>query len=116
MIIRYLKIWFKVVKKHISLKLFLMQFAEHLVYFIAMYYLIGSHLLLAIILLVTLMAVRSSIRMFTFYKELINSGSYHQILLKPIDPLFGLLVYKRNMIDIVILIPLLLFLKFRKNK
>lgn len=111
----YFKIWLKVIRKNLSIKTLLVFFIEHLVLYLAIFFLFGDNIILSFILLLLLMIIRSVIRLFVFYKKLVDSGNFDQILLKPIDPLFGLIVFKMNLADIVILLPVLIFLKL-KNK
>lgn len=108
-------IWLKVIKNNTNLKLVMFILIEHLVVYLLIYFITNYNIALSFILFLLVMATRSIIRMFVFYKKLIESKNFEQILLKPIDPLLGLIIYKMNIADIVTLLPVLIFLKF-KNK
>ncbi len=109
------KIWLKVAKKTLNFRTVIIFFVGHLVTFLIIYFLFSYNFILSIVFLVLLMLVMSVVRLFLFYKKLFNTDSLDKILLKPIDPLFGLIVYNMNIADIVMLLPLFIFLKF-KNK
>ncbi len=111
----YFKIWLKVVKKSLNFKTTLIFIVEHVVLYLAIYLLFSYNIGLSFILLLLLMIIRSVIRLFAYYRKLITSDGFEQILLKPIDPLFGMIVFKRNLADVVLLLPVLIFLKL-KNK
>lgn len=113
--IQHFKIWAKVAVKNTSLKSIVVTLLEHLLYLGAIFLLTNYNLLLSFTLLIVLMMIRSAVRLFVFYKGLLHTNSYNSILLKPVDPLYGLFIYKRNITDILALIPVLLFLKFRKK-
>lgn len=110
-----LKIWSKVIRKTLSFKSLLTFFSEHLIIYLAIYFLLNYEVVISFILLLILMIIRSVIRLFVFYKKLVELDSFDQILLKPIDPLFGLLIYRLNIADIVILLPILLYLKLKNR-
>lgn len=110
------KIWLKVVKKNLNLRTVVIFFIKHLIVFLVLYFLFSYNIILSFILLIFLIIVMSATRLFLFYKKLISSDSFDQILLKPIDPILGLIVYQRNIADIVILLPILIFIKFKNKK
>lgn len=111
----YFKIWLKVIKKILNVKTILIFFVEHVFLYLVIYFLSSYNIGLSFILLLFLMIIRSAIRLFLYYRKLIDSDGFDQILLKPIDPLFGMIVFRMNLSDIVILFPVLIFLKL-KNK
>lgn len=112
----YFKIWLKVVKKSLNVKTTLMFFVGHVVLYLAIYLLSSYNIGLSFILLLLLMIIRSVVRLFVYYRKLIDSHGFEQILLKPIDPLIGLLVYNRNPADILVLAPILVYLKIKNYK
>ena len=109
-------IWWRVVKGNINLKSMIYIFIEHLVLYLLIYFLTKYNFVLSFILLLLLMVIRSAIRLFVFYKKLNESNNFEQILLKPIDPLLGLIVYQRSISDIVVLLPFLVFINFKNKK
>lgn len=114
--IKYFHIWFNVVKKYISLELIFKTLVEYLLYFIIIYIFIIRNIYITLIISFTLIAIRLFIQLFYFYRKLIQSNDYNLILLKPVDPLFGLLVYNHNPADIIILLPILIYIKFKNYK
>lgn len=113
MILTYFKIWLRVVSKTINFKLLSKFLAEHLVIFFVIYYFTNYDLFFSFISLLILMIIRSAIRIVFFYKKLIQSDSYDLILLKPIHPLVGLIIYNRNPADILFLLLVLIYIKLR---
>ena len=114
--IKYFKIWFDVIQKYISLELILKTLVEYMLYFIVFYIFITRSVSISLFVALTLIAIRLLIQIVYFYKKLILSNDYNLILLKPVDPLFGLLIYNRNAADILILLPILIFIHFKNSK
>lgn len=108
--------WFNVIKDNMSLKSMISIFIEHLVLYLLIYFITKYNIALSFILLLLIMIIRSLFRLFVFYKKQTESNNFEQILLKPIDPLVGLIVYQRNISDIVMLLLVLIFLKFKNKK
>ncbi len=113
--LKLIKIWFSVIKKYFDLKsisIFLIEFFAH----ILVVFLFTRNINLSLVFSVLLIVIRLSVKLFLFYKNLIQSNNYNLILLKPIDPLFGLLIYNHNPADILILLPILIYIKLRNYK
>ncbi|EKE04852.1 MAG: hypothetical protein ACD_19C00429G0012 [uncultured bacterium] len=116
MIFKFIKIWFKVVRDKISFKYLSQTLIFCFISLILIYFLINRNFSLSIFCLFILIATLLVIRLILFYKELVNLKIYDLILLKPIDPLFSLIVYNRNPADIIILLPILIYLKIKNIK
>lgn len=116
MIFNYLKIWLKVIKKHISLKAILKTVGIWLPCFVIIYFFTNRSLTNSIVILIVLLVAKLSIKIIFLYKELTRTDTFDLILLKPVDPLFGLIIYNRNPADILILLPILMFIKLRRYK
>lgn len=112
----YFKIWSKVIRKFITFKYLSV---ITLIFFLSLFFIylfIGKSIINSLIILFVLISIDSSVRLALFYKKLINLNLYDLIKLKPIDPLIGLLIYNHNPLDIVILFPVLIFIKFKNYK
>ena len=109
----YIKIWLSTVKKYTSLKSFLKMLLEYIFYFLIIYLFFAKNISLSLIYSIFLVAIRSSFQLFLFYKKLVDSDHYHLILLKPLDPIMGLLIYNHSLSDISILFPILIYIKVR---
>lgn len=116
MIYKLIKIWFKVVRDKISFEFLSKILIFCFVNLIIIYLLTNKNLAISISLLIMLIIIILVIRIILFYKELINLKSYDSILLKPVDPIFSLIVYNRNPADIIILLPVLIYLKIKNYK
>lgn len=114
MITNYFKIWLSVIVKTINYKLLSILFIEHLAIFFVVYYFTNYNLFLSFILLLTIIIVSSAVRIFYFYRKLTQPGGYDLVLLKPVNPLVGIMVYNRNPMDILFLLLILVYLKLRK--
>jgi hypothetical protein len=113
MTINYIKIWVYTVKKYLSLQVIVKMLIECLVY-LSVFYVLTRNIKISLMYLIFLVAIKSSIQLFIFYKKLYKSDNYKLVLIRPIHPLFGLLVYSHNLLDITILLPVLIYLKIEK--
>lgn len=113
--IKYLKIWTKVIKDTIDAKSLSFNLSICLVSYFAIYLMTDKNNVTSIILFILGIIVWQSIKLFIFYKELTANNQYDFVLLKPIHPLFGIILYHKDPLDIIVLIPVLLFLKIRKK-
>ena len=113
--INYIKIWISVVKKYTDLKCISLFLVEFFVY-ILIIYLVIENINLSVIVSILLITIRLFVQLYYFYKKLVDLNQYNLILLKPIDPLFGLLVFNHNPIDILILLPILIYIKIKNYK
>ncbi len=104
MIFTYFKIWLKVVSKKITLKYLAILSVS----------IILSLFLFNIVLIFLLIIIIQSFRLFIFYKHIEEDELFYTLKLKPVNPIFGLLIYNQNPLDIFILIPILFYLKIKK--
>ncbi len=113
---KYFLLWIKVVKGYIVPANILKATLEYLFYFALFYFGFSFSIAISLFLLLLLIMVRLLVRLQNKYKELIKTEQFELILVKPIDPLFGILIFKPNPGDIFILLPILIYIKFRKLK
>lgn len=116
MMLKYLKIWLKVVRKYVTFKYLSITIS---IFFLCLFFtnlLFGRNMTTSLIILLTVTIIFIFIRLLLFYKRMVNSESYCLLKLKPINPLFGVLVYNKNPLDIFILLPILLYLKIKDFK
>lgn len=115
MIISYLKIWISIVKKYTSIKTVLILLLENLFYFLVIYFFLTQSIVNSLFILILLVIMRSSIKIVVFLNNLKKTGDYNLVLLKPIDPLFGLIAYNHSPLDILILFPVLVYIKIKNR-
>lgn len=113
MIISYLKIWFNVVMKHVNINIALKTILIYILYFAIIFLLTSFNLYFSIFIFFNMMIFILVSRLILLFRELTKSGKYDLLLLRPVDPLFGLLIYNKNPADILILVPVLIFIKFK---
>jgi hypothetical protein len=116
MILTYFKIWLKVIKKCITFKYLSIVILVFLPSLFLIYLLLGKNILTSLIGLFILVIIILFVRLFIFYKKIIDLGLFNSLKLKPVDPLFGLLIYNRNPADIFILLPILIYIKIKRRK
>lgn len=114
--IRYLKIWIEVIKNTLDIRLLSMVFSFYLILFFAVYFFVSHSVMISLVITLLVIIIRQSIKLFMFYKDLIAANQFGFILLKPIDSLVGLIVYNKDPLDIFILLPIIVFVRFKKNK
>lgn len=116
MITRYLKIWFKVITKNNNLNDVAKSAVIHMLYFALIFLLTNFRIGFSIFIFILFILFKLTSRLILLRRELINSEKYDLLLLQPIDPLWGLLIYNKNPADILILFPILLFVKFKNRE
>lgn len=116
MITRYLKIWFKVITKNNNLNDVAKSAVIHMLYFALILLLTNFRIGFSIFIFILFILFKLTSRLILLRRELINSEKYDLLLLQPIDPLWGLLIYNKNPADILILFPILLFVKFKNRE
>lgn len=106
-------VWSKIVKRYMNIRVFGLIISEYFFYILITYFLVTRSFIFSLFLSYTLVSARLAIKLFYFYKNIQESGKSDLILLKPVDPLFGLLVYNHNPADIFILFPILIYIKIK---
>lgn len=113
MIFRYLKIWLKVISSTMQTKSLFMTLSFCLILLFIIYFLTGYKIGISVLILLLVLIVRQSLVLFVFYKKLLNTNQYDFVLLKPVDTLVGIIVFNKDPLDIIILLPILVTIKFR---
>ena len=116
MVFKYFTIWFKVVKKYATIKYSLISIATLFISFISFYLLFSKNIINGLLFLIILIDVILTIRFVLNYNKIVSFGLYDSLKLKPLDPIFTLLIYNRNPLDIFILFPILIYLKIINYK
>lgn len=116
MIIKYLKIWANVVREILDFKNISIIFLFYVILFFSIYFLFETGTTLSLLLTLLIILVRQATKLFMFYRKIVEDKKYDLILLKPIDPLVGLLIYNKDPMDVFLLLPILFLVKFKKNK
>lgn len=114
--LKYLKIWIKTIKGDFDLNVYAKVGVEYMFYFWIIFFLVKQNIATSLVLLLIFIIFRLFFRLFCLYKKLISANTFYEISLKPIDPLFGLLIYKPNPADILILFPILVYIKLKNSK
>lgn len=115
MIINYLKIWFKLSKDNFNLNEASKTGVIYLIYFLIIYFVISHNLILSLVYLLIIIFIKLFIRFTSFYKELVSSNDIDCLLLMPLNPLLIILLYKPNFADILILLPILIYIKLQTH-
>lgn len=114
MILNNFLIWFKVIKKYITFKyLSILTF----VFLLSLFFintLTGGNIILSFVILIIIITILVLTRLLLFYKKITDLKLYYIFLLKPANPLFGLLIYNRNPLDIFIIFPILIYINIKK--
>lgn len=116
MIFKYFKIWFNVVKKYVTIKYSLISIVTLFMSFASFYFLFSKNIINGILFSIILIDIILAIRFALNYNKIISSGLYDSIKLKPLHPIFTVLIYNRNPLDIFILLPILVYLKITNYK
>ncbi len=116
MIYRYFKIWLKVVINNFDIKLTLIALFVEVLLFVFVYFFLMYNLALIFIIWYLLSIIFQIVQVFLFYKKLLYEQKYDLLLLKPVDPLYGLLVYRHNIADIFVMPLVLLYIKLSNFK
>lgn len=113
MMLNLIKVWLKVVRKNVTYKYLSIILIFFLFSLLTIYLLTDRNIIFSIVIIYFFISAILFGRLFIFYKRLLESNTYDLIKLKPIPPLLGLLIYNQNLTDIVILLPLLIYIKLR---
>lgn len=116
MITRYIKIWFKVIAKNNNLNDIFKTLVIYMLYFALVFLLTNFRLSFSIFLFILFLHFQITSRLILLYKNLVRTRKYDLILLTPVDPLWGLLIYNKNPADFLILFPILLFIYIKNYK
>lgn len=115
MIVNYFKIWIRVVRENSSLKLGYVNI-EYIFLYILFLITTNFRIVFSISIFLIYVLVKVILRFVDSYKSLIANGTMDEMLTKPIDPLLGILISKPNLSDILILIPILIYIKIKNLK
>ncbi len=102
--------------KHINISIALKTILIYILYFAIILLLTSFNLYFSIFIFFILIVFILVSRLIILFRELTKSGKYDLLLLRPIDPLFGLLIYNKNPADILILGPILIYIKLSNYK
>lgn len=108
--------WLKVIKKYVNIKVFAIVTIEYIFYFSLVHFFVTRGVILSLLISYVLISSRLFVQLFYYYKRLLESDQYNLILLKPIDPPLGLLVYNHNPADVFIILPILIYIKIKNYK
>jgi len=101
MIYHYFKIWLSDSKKSLSYFSIFEKVIEYSIYFVTLN-LVLNNIYLSLTLLFLIIFVKYVYINIYILKQLINSNDFIYLLLKPINPIFRILIYGTNLIDLVL--------------
>ena len=101
MIYHYIKIWLSDSKKDISYLSVVGKIIEYLIYFVILN-LILNNIYLSLVLLYLIIFIKYVYKNIYILKQLINSNDFIYLLLKPANPIYRILIYGSNPIDLVL--------------
>ena len=101
MIYHYIKIWLSDSKKDISYLSVVGKIIEYLIYFVILN-LILNNIYLSLVLLYLIIFIKYVYKNIYILKQLINSNDFIYLLLKPVNPIFKVLIYGANPIDLML--------------
>ena len=107
MIFNYIKIWLLDSKKNMSYLSFFEKIIEYLIYFVLLN-LVLNNIYLSLILLFLIIFVKYIYKNIYILKQLINTNDFIYILLKPVNPIFRILIYGANPIDLIVSILIII--------
>ncbi len=108
--------WLKVVINNFDIKMALIVLFVEVSLFIFVYFFLKNNFILIFVVWYLLSIIFQIVQVFLFYKKLLDEQKYDLLLLKPVDPLFGLLVYRHNVSDVFILPLILVYIKLANLK
>lgn len=114
MIIKYLKIWTNVIREVLDFKNLSINFLFYIILFFSIDFLFETGTALSLLLTLLIIIFRQAVKLFMFYRKIVEDKKYDLILLKPINPLVGLLIYNKDPMDVLLLLPILALVKFGK--
>lgn len=107
MIFNYIKIWLLDSKKNMSYFSVFEKIIEYLIYFVLLN-LVINNIYLSLILLYLIIFVKYIYKNIYILKQLINTNDFIYILLKPVNPIFRILIYGANPIDLIVSILIII--------
>lgn len=107
MIFNYIKIWLLDSKKNMSYLSVFENMIEYLIYFVLLN-LVLNNIYLSLILLFLIIFVKYIYKNIYILKQLINTNDFIYILLKPVNPIFRILIYGANPIDLILSILIII--------